>query len=66
MICLVISEPISQSIRNNMDAENNPEATSSNQPTTEDTPAVQQEDSTKTNGEATTETLDMPSPAKAR
>lgn len=49
-----------------MEAENNPEATSSNQPTTEDTPAVQQEDPPKTNGEATTETLAMPSPAKAR
>ena len=49
-----------------MEAENNPEATSSNQPTTEDTPAVQQEDPPKTNGETTTETLAMPSPAKAR
>ena len=41
-----------------MEAENNPEATSSEQPTTEDPP--------KTNGEATPETLAMPSPAKAR
>ena len=49
-----------------MEAENNPEANSSNQPTTEDTAAIKQEDPPKTNGEATTETLAMPSPAKAR
>ena len=41
-----------------MEAENNPEANSSDQPTTENPP--------KANGEATPEILAMPSPAKAR
>jgi len=49
-----------------MEAENNPETNSSNQPTTKDTTAVVQEDPPKTNGEATPETLAMQSPAKAR
>ena len=49
-----------------MEVENNPETNSSDQPTTEDTTAVTQEDLPKTNGEATPETLAMPSPAKAR
>ena len=49
-----------------MEVENNPEASSSDHPTTEDTTAVTQEDPPKTNGEATPETLAMPSPAKAR
>ena len=50
-----------------MEAENNPEINSSDQPATEDTTAeVVQEEVPKTNGEATPETLAMPSPAKAR
>ena len=49
-----------------MEAENIPESNSSDQPTTEDTTAVTQEDPPKTNGEATPETIAMPSPAKAR
>ena len=49
-----------------MEAENNPELNSNDQTTTEDATAVTQEDPPKTNGEATPETLAMPSPAKAR
>ena len=49
----------------NMEAENNPEANGSDQPTTKDTADVTQ-DTPKTNGETTPETLAMPSPAKAR
>lgn len=48
-----------------MEAENNPEANGSDQPTTKDTADVTQ-DTPKTNGETTPETLAMPSPAKAR
>ena len=49
-----------------MEAENNPETNCSDQPATEDTTAVTQEDPPKTNGEATPEIVAMPSPAKAR
>lgn len=48
-----------------MEAENNPEANGSDQPTTKDTADVTQ-DTPKTNGETTPETLAMSSPAKAR
>ena len=49
-----------------MEAENSPEANTNDQPATEDTTVVKQEDQPKTNGETTPETIAMPSPAKAR
>lgn len=49
-----------------MEAEKNPEVNSSDQPVSEHKTEAAQEDVPKTNGNATSETLAMPSPAKAR